>query len=66
MPGIDRSSRIALLVGIVPVRLVTKKFKVYLTCLQLCLLQAEEISVQFRKDVSESLSAHGPQAVHIP
>ena len=64
--AVDGSTRVAFLLGIVPVGTVALKFKVQLTSLHLGLLQAEEIGVQFLENVAEPLAHYGPQAVHVP
>ena len=57
---------VSLLVRIVPIRPVSQELKVYLSGLELCLLQAEEVRIQLSEDVCESFAAHGSEAVYIP
>ena len=64
--AVDGRARVALLIGIVPVGAVTVKFQVQLSSLHLGFLQAEEVGIEFLKDVAEALAHHGPQAVYVP
>ena len=57
---------IALLVGIVPTRLVSFERKVKLSLLHLRFLKAEEVSIQLTEDFSETLALASPQTIHIP
>ena len=66
MLRINRRTGIALLIGIIPIRLIPEKFQVNLSGLQFGLLQAEEIGVQVREHIREPLPCHGPQAVYVP
>ena len=62
----DSRARIALLVGIVPKRLVTFERKVKLSLLHLRLLKAEEVSIQLTENIAEALALASPQTIHIP
>ena len=64
--GIDGRTGIAFFIGIIPVRLVSRKLQVQLPRLHLGLLQAEEIGVQFYKDVGKAFARHRPKAVYVP
>ena len=66
MAAVDGRSRVAFLFSIIPVGAVTVKYQVQLPCLQLGLLQAEEVGVQLLENVTKSFANHGPQAVHVP
>ena len=59
-------TRIALLVGIVPVRLVAVEREVQLSLLHLCLLQTEKVSVHLLEDVAEPFPFTGSQPVDVP
>ena len=62
----DGSARIALFLGIGPVALISGQIQLYLSLLQLSLLQAEEIRAERPEDILEALLHSSPQAVYIP
>ena len=62
----DGRTAISFLLGIVPVGLITDELDVELPLLHLCLLQAEEIGIEFAEHFLESLSHASAQAVDIP
>ena len=62
----DGRTRVALLLGIVPVALIALKLQVKLSGLHLRLLQAEEVGIQFTEDVTKPLAFTSPQAIHVP
>ena len=59
-------ARIALLLCIVPVTLITVKCEIELSGLHLRFLKAEEVSVQSGKSLAESLITAGSQPIDIP
>ena len=65
-PGVDRGARVALLLRVVPERVVAVEGKVQLPGLHLRLLQAEDVRVQGAETVREALSGRRPQSVHVP
>ena len=62
----DGGARVAFLLGIVPVRLVSFERQIELSRLHFRLLQAEEVGVERLETLAEALSLAGPQSVHIP
>ena len=64
--GPHRHTGVTLLLGVVPVVVVSRKFQLDLTFLKLRLLHAEDIRVQVVKHIQEVLPGAGPQTVHIP
>ena len=62
----DGSTRVAFLLGVVPVRLVSVELQVQLSLLHLRLLQAEEVGVQQLERLAEAFALAGPQSVDIP
>ena len=66
VPREDGRARIALLVGIVPERLVTVECKIDLPLLELGLLKAEEVGVERGERLGETLVAAGAQPVDVP
>lgn len=64
--GIDGSARVAFLLGVVPVRLITLELQVELSGLHLGLLQAKEVGVEPGKAVAEPFVAAGAQSVDVP
>ena len=65
-PREDRGARIALLLGIAPILHVSRQVKLYLTLLELGLLQGEHIGVEGGERLVEALLHNGAQAVHVP
>ena len=66
MACIYSRTRVAFLVGIVPIRCIALKFEVELSSLHLCLLQAEKVSVELFEYVAEPFSYASSQSVYIP
>ena len=64
--GVNGSSGISFLLGVVPIRLISRELKIKLASLHLCLLETEKIGVKFNKNICEPLATHSPEAVHIP
>ena len=64
--GKDGSTRIALLVGIVPIRLIALKGQIELSFLHLRLLETEEIGIQLTENLTESLTLASAKPVYIP
>ena len=62
----DGRTRIAFLLGVIPIALVAVEGDVKLTLLHLRLLKAEEVGVQLPEGVTETLAVAGPQPVDIP
>ena len=62
----DGSTRVALLLGIVPITLVALELQVKLSCLHLRFLQTEEIGIQLTEHLTEALALAGTQTIHIP
>ena len=66
MTGEDRRTRVAFLVGIIPIAVVALERQVQLTGLHLRLLQTEEVGIQRLEHLAEALALAGPQSIHIP
>lgn len=64
--GVDGRARVALLLGVVPVRRVAFEGQIDLPGLHLGLLQAEEVGIQAVEDVGKAFVYAGPQAVDVP
>ena len=64
--AVDGRSAVALLVGEVPPRAVSRELQVQLTRLHLGLLQAEEVGIKRLEDFTEILPHYGTQAIHVP
>jgi hypothetical protein len=62
----DSCTRIALLLSIVPVGLITIKLQIQLTSLHLRLLKAKEVGTYLIKNTTEALTLASPQSVNIP
>ena len=62
----DSGTRVTLLLGIVPITLVTLELQVELSGLHLRLLQTEEIGIQLTEHLTEALALTGTQTIHIP
>ena len=62
----DSRTRISLLLGIVPVGLISLKFEVELSRLHLGFLQTEEVGVELLEHIAESLAGASPDSVNIP
>ena len=52
--------------GIIPIRLVSFKFKVKLSRLHLGFLQGEEVCIQFLENIGKSFAHAGPEAIYVP
>ncbi len=59
-------SRIPLLIGIVPIGIISVKRQINLPFLQLGFLNAEKIGIQLLEYILESLAATGTKPVDIP
>ena len=64
--GEDGRAAVALLLRIVPVRLIAGQVQAELPLLQFRLLKAEEIGIQRLERLHEILTHYGPKSVHIP
>ena len=64
--GEDGCTRIAFLVGIVPVGLVSVERQVKLTCLQLGFLQTEEVGIERLKYFTKAFVAYSAEAIDVP
>ena len=64
--GEDGGTRIAFLLGKVPVAVVTCKCYVELSFLHLGFLKAEKVSVKGLESVFKALADTGPEAVDVP
>ena len=66
MSGEDGSSRVAFLLGVVPIGGLAWEFQVELSGLHLCFLKAEEVGIQFGKSFGKVLPYHCSEAVDVP
>ena len=66
MARVDGCSRIAFLLGIVPIRLVTWELQVELPFLHLRLLQTEEVGIERLELLAEPFALASAQAIDIP
>lgn len=57
---------VALLVGVIPVLVISRQFEFQLTRLKLGFLQAENIGVFVLKDVGKAFAHTGAKAVDVP
>ena len=64
--GIDRHSRIAFFLGIVPVACVTGELEVNLSLLKFRFLQTYIVGIKVREYVREAFAADRTQTVHVP
>ena len=64
--GKKSCTRIAFLLRVIPVLVITRQLQLHLSCLQLRLLQTKNIRVHLPEKVHKPLLHTCPQAVHIP
>ena len=64
--GIDGGARVAFLLGVVPVRLITLELQVELSGLHLGFLQAEEVGIEPAECVAEAFLVACSQSVDVP
>ena len=62
----DRCAGVALFLGAVKILLIAGQIKDRLPLLHLCLLQAENIGIQFLEGLHEPLFERGTQTVDVP
>ena len=64
--GKDGGTRIAFLIGIVPIRLIALKGQIKLSFLHLRLLEAEEVGIQLTENLTESFTLASAKSIDIP
>ena len=64
--GEDGCARIALLFGIVPIRLIALEGEIELPLLHLRLLKTEEVGIQLTENLTEPFALAGAEPIHIP